>query len=108
MSELMKTLTDAVRYHQAGDLQRAEAKYRDVLDGDPEQPDALHLLGVIAHQQGQHELAVERICRAIALNPEAPAFHCNLGRVYRAIGKLAEAAKSYQRALRINPSYAEA
>ena len=39
-----------LEHHQAGQLREAEQIYRQVLDIDPNNPEALHLLGVIAHQ----------------------------------------------------------
>ena len=57
----------AVQHHQSGRLQAAEQIYRQILAVEPNQADALHLLGVIAHQTGRHEVAVEYIGRAITL-----------------------------------------
>ncbi len=41
-------LRAAIQHHQAGRLGQAEALYRQVLQAQPQNPDALHLLGVIA------------------------------------------------------------
>jgi len=49
------------------------------LQAEPNHAEAIHLLGVIAHQVGQHQVAVEYIQRAIGLNGSAAAFHNNLG-----------------------------
>jgi len=95
-------------HHQAGRLPEAEALYRQILQGQPNHPDALHLLGVLVHQAGKHEMAVEYISRAIALQPAAAAYHSNLGEVYRALARLNEAAASFRQALALNPVSAEA
>ena len=58
-------LQAAIGHHQAGRLAEAERGYRQVLGLAPEQPDALHLLGVIAYQVGQHPAAIELIRKAI-------------------------------------------
>jgi Flp pilus assembly protein TadD len=71
-------LQAALRQHQAGQLAEAEARYRQVLALDPEQPDALHLLGVLALQVGQADVAVPLIAQAITHRPNAPAFRMNL------------------------------
>ena len=42
----------AVQHHQAGRLSQAEQLYRQILAQMPNHPDALHLLGVVAHQAG--------------------------------------------------------
>ena len=43
----------AVRHHQAGHLQQAEQLYRQILAQQPGHADALHMLGLIAHQLGR-------------------------------------------------------
>jgi len=67
----------------------------------------LHMLGLIAHQVGQNPLAVELIGRAIAANPSS-LMHANLGIVLRTQGRLAEAADSLQKAVSLQPDFAEA
>src|SRR5690348_8088677 len=42
-----------------GDLTTAEAAYRDVLDVDPNEPQAVQLLGAILVDRGEFETAVE-------------------------------------------------
>ena len=86
-------------HHQAGRLNEAERLYLQILKIDPGHADALHLLGVLAHQVGRNDLAVDLIGRAIAQNGRVPAFHNNLGNALKAQGKLQEAAASYAGAL---------
>ena len=80
MATISEALAIAVQHHQAGRLQAAEQIYRQILAVEPNHADALHLLGVIAHQLGKHEAAVEYIARAIGLNGNAAVFHSNLGK----------------------------
>src|SRR5688500_13700803 len=56
--DLTSLLQTAVSHHQAGQAAEAERLYRQVLAVDPEQADALHLLGVLAYQVGRADLAV--------------------------------------------------
>ena len=79
MPTVPEALAIAVQHHQAGRLQAAEQIYRQILAVEPNHADALHLLGVIAHQTGKHEVAVETIRRAIGLKGNVAAFHVNLG-----------------------------
>ena len=92
-------LHDAVQHHLAGRLDQAETLYRRILRSHPEQPDALHLLGVVAHQRGQNAAAEALIRNAIRLSPRVPDYHNNLGNALQAQGKPAEAEDSYRRAL---------
>jgi protein O-GlcNAc transferase len=98
----------AMRHHQAGRLVDAERLYDEILGRDPHHADALHLLGVLAHQTGHQDTAVTFIGRAIAQNARVPAFHNNLGNALKAQGRLDKADASYQRALSLNPDYFEA
>lgn len=105
---LLDTLQTAVQHHQAGRLTEAESLYRQVLEAQPENANALHLLGVIAYQQGKHEAAVEMIQRAIVLNPNAAEFYNNCGEAFRAMGRLDAAMECYQKAVALNPGFAMA
>jgi protein O-GlcNAc transferase len=108
MATITEALAIAVEHHQAGRLQIAEEIYRRILAVEPNQPDALHLLGLVAHQVGRHDVAVEFIGRAIELEGSAAAFHNNLGNALMDLGRLDEAVASYQRAMELKPDYAEA
>ena len=106
MSTISEALAIAAQHHQAGRLQAAEQICRQILQADPNQADASHLLGVIASQRGQPAMAVEYIGRAIRLNGNVAAFHNNLGVAFRDQGKLDEAIACYRRALELNPDFA--
>ncbi len=97
----------ALRHHGAGDLGRAEQIYRQILATDPNQPDALHLLGVIAHQMDQNDAAIEMIGKALTIQPNNPQALSNLGNAQQALGKLEEAITSYERALTAQPEMAQ-
>ncbi|HLN28274.1 MAG TPA: tetratricopeptide repeat protein [Gemmataceae bacterium] len=98
----------AIEYHQRGSLERAAQIYRSILALQPENADALHLLGVVAHQLGQHTQAVDLIGRAIALNPNVSAYYANLGEACRALGQFDRAVSFGHTALRLNPNNADA
>ena len=108
MTTIPEALAIAVQHHQGGRLQAAEQIYRQILAVEPDQADALHLLGVIAHQAGKHEVAVQYIARAITLHGNEAFFHNNLGEAYRALRRIPEAVACYRRALELKPDYAGA
>jgi predicted TPR repeat methyltransferase len=99
----------AQRYHRAGDLAEAEIGYRIALGREPDHPDALHLLGLLACQIGKADIGVPLIRRAIARAPDVASFHVNLGNVL----SLKEddetgAEECYRRALTLEPDNVEA
>ena len=102
------TLHLALRHHQQGQLDQAAQFYLAILAVQPAHPEALHLLGVVAHQKGDHAGAVELIARAIAGNPCDAMYHANLAEAYRALGRLDQAIASCRAALRLRPDYPEA
>ena len=102
------TLESAAQHHRAGRLDEAEAGYRAILAREPRNGDALHLLGVVAHQSGRYTEAIERISQAIALNDSAAAYHHNLGEAHRAAGDAETALPHYARAIELRPAYADA
>ena len=108
MATATETLARGVKHHQAGELGKAEKIYQQVLRIDPNHPDALHLLGVSAHQAGQNEVAADYIRRAVKANPRQAAFHCNLGVAYRELKRFGEAKACYQRALAIGIEHHQA
>ena len=96
-----QAMQTAVGHHQAGRVAEAEAIYRQVLAVQPQNPDALHLLGVIALQTGHPEAAIQLITQALAVKTDDSSFHSNLGEAYRSIGRQEEAIPCYERALTI-------
>jgi predicted O-linked N-acetylglucosamine transferase (SPINDLY family) len=107
MNVLVQTFERALQYHQAGNLQQAEALYRQILQSEPRHADARHLLGVLAHQAGRSDLAIPYIQQAIQLQPAFPEAYNNLGIVQMALGKPAEAAASFRHALILKPGLAD-
>ncbi len=82
--------------------------YREVLRRAPDQPDALHLLGVIAHHAGREDEALRLISRAISLRDSEPGYYSNLGLVHEALHHHDQAAACYRQALALDPGFAEA
>jgi tetratricopeptide (TPR) repeat protein len=101
----LRTVRAGFAHHQAGRLRRAEALYRKALQKDPDDANALHLLGVVAYQCGEVGTALQLIERALPVLPEVPDVHLNYGNALRETGKLAEAVASYRRAIALNPDY---
>jgi tetratricopeptide (TPR) repeat protein len=98
----------ALKAHQSGDLSNAEAGYRAILESQPDQPDALHYLGVIAYQRRQHEQALALIRKARGLKSDDPAIAANLGLVLQTLGRLGEAASALEASLTLRPEQPEA
>ncbi len=105
---LSQKLEIAVRHHQAGNTSEAARLYNAILLEDPLQPDALNLLGVIAHQNKAYESAVEYFDRAISVAPNMATAHFNKGNVFRDTKHPEKAKLAYETALKIDPRYQDA
>lgn len=98
----------ALRLHNEGKLDAAEALYREVLHEHPGHQTALHLLGVVAHQRGRFREAVTLIQMAIAGGARTAPIHTNCGVAFRALGELEPAARHISWAIALDPEYAPA
>lgn len=105
------TLNDAlqagVQSYSSGNLAAAEHIFRLILKGEPNQPDALQLLGLVEMQKGELESAVKLMTTSLALAPNNAGVHSNLGGAYKRMGKSDEAIASYKRAIEVDPKKAD-
>ena len=81
----------AVRYQKNGDLRQAEELCRQLIQADPGYAAAYHLLGLIAHQAGDHQAAVNLLRQASTLNPSDVSCLFNLAIVFMHLGRQDEA-----------------
>ena len=79
MEPALSEFSLAYEAHGAGRLDEAERLYRAVLEAEPKNADAWHLLGVLAQQRGQAGVAVEHIERALGLSGPHGGYLSNLG-----------------------------
>jgi tetratricopeptide (TPR) repeat protein len=98
----------AEQNRQHGFLADAEELCRRVLAAEPANPEAEHMLGIIAHQSGKLAQAIEHVRRAIALAPDVALYHANLGEMCRLAGRLDEAIAAGRRAIALDPTNAGA
>ena len=101
--DVPQALDMAVQFHRQGWLEPAEEFYRAVLKLEPEEPNALHYLGVLLHQTGNSEAAVDLVSAAIERRPDWADAHNNLGNVFKELGRLEQAAAAYARAAALAP-----
>lgn len=82
LEDMDKKVADAFERHKANDFEHAQKVYREVLDQNPNHPQALHYMGLMAQQMGYADQAMKLIKRSVQLdNSDATAFD-HLGRLY--------------------------
>ena len=101
-------LQKAIRWHQGGQLQKAEDIYKKILASAPDHSDACHLFGFLSLQKGDHVLAARLIKKAINIDPNSALYHNSLGLVFSTLGQHDKAIERFLAALTIHPDYAEA
>jgi tetratricopeptide (TPR) repeat protein len=104
--DVQTMLDDGLRYHLAGRIDDAVARYKRALALKPDNADVHNNLGVALAAKGRLDDAVVRYRRAVSLNPDHAAAHGNLGVALAAKGRIADAVTHYERALLLSPGQA--
>ncbi|MBT7250211.1 MAG: tetratricopeptide repeat protein [Rhodospirillaceae bacterium] len=99
---IQEKLSTALAFHQQGQLLEAGELYREILAEDPDQVDALNLMGVVMQAAGDLEVALDLLGRATELAPDYFAPFANLGNVLQASGRLLDAVEAFETALKLN------
>ena len=105
LDSLFATATDHLN---AGRLKEAGALYQQILSERPDHAPSLHLLGVVALQIGQAQLAVNLIGAATEQDPGVPAYRNDLGEALRLLGDAEGAAACFEALIRLKPDHAGA
>lgn len=104
----LEILHQALQHHRGGRLKEARRLYERILQTDPRSAEAMHLLGTLIGQQGDLARALEWINKAIAREPGNAMFHKNAAVTLVQAGRGEEAVAPYQKALELQPEFAEA
>jgi protein O-GlcNAc transferase len=100
-------LEEALSLHREGRLREAEPLYRKILQRQPREFAALHLLGALKLQQDQPAEALGLIEAALAVDRTSASVHTNHGLALAALKRPAQALASYAEALAIDPNNAD-
>lgn len=102
---LYSQLEKAVQWQCKGMIANARRIYQEILKEDSNQPDALHLLGVLENDNGNYEQAISLISRAIHHAPDQSVFYSNLGNAFRKSGSFQKAIACYKKSIALNPDF---
>ncbi len=96
-------LEAARRAQNSGDRVSARRLFGQVLAQAPDHVEALHVLGVMAYQEGRLEEARELVEKALAQRPESPGILNNMGTIYLGLKRQADSLACYTRAVELEP-----
>lgn len=100
-----EALSQGWQFQNTGQLEQAAEQYRTALRHDPENPNAMHLLGLVTHLMGDSNGACNLIRGAIGLKSNDAAYHVNLSMILDSLGRFEEAIKHNQNAIKLNPKH---
>lgn len=80
---------------------------REIVAIDPQHAEAYHIMGRLARDLGDVELAKKAMTSAIYHQPRAPYYH-TMGTIYQALGQTDEALAAFGQALVLDPECADA
>src|SRR4051812_25785787 len=104
MLSIPQMIQQAVQFHSGGNFADAESMYLKILDRAPNEPAALHLFGVLRHQQGRHAEAADLVRRAVQINPRDADAYTNLASICRALNDADGAINAGRRATELQPN----
>jgi tetratricopeptide (TPR) repeat protein len=99
----VNALKKAAEYIAAGELAQAQSLLNTILQENANDPDGLHLMGLVGIKAGKFQAAASLIESAIALRPMDPGLYSNCGEAYRRSGNMDLAFQRLQRALELDP-----
>ncbi len=100
-----QSLVLAEQKRRSGFLADAADLARQAAAAAPNNAEAWHALGIVAHQSGKTGEALEHLERAIAIDPNVALYHANLGEMRRQMGLVNEAIIAGRRALTLKPDF---
>jgi predicted TPR repeat methyltransferase len=108
MSSPEQHLREVIAKHRAGDHAAAESGYRQHLHDYPEDPSALHFLGLLRTHQGRYQEAVKLMIAALEIDPNYVDAWSNLGVAYFKERDFERAEFCARKAIEISPEFANA
>ncbi|RZF27451.1 tetratricopeptide repeat protein [Paraburkholderia sp. UYCP14C] len=106
MDSLDVVLENAKRHHTCGKLDIAERYYQQILSTFPTHFEALWRYGSLKLQQGQSDIAIEALEKAIQCDFNEPSAWSNLAIAYSEVGRDIDAGAAHERACALAPDRA--
>lgn len=94
----------AVRDHRSNRLTKAEQEYRQILELQPNHPEALYGLGVLMRQKGEYQTAEHLFKNLLQIQPNSIKALFSLGNLYQIQNQLSEAIATYNQLLTLQPN----
>ena len=96
-------LAEALAHHRSGNTQLARSTCDAILAQAPGHPEALHVAGLLAHEDGALDDALTYLTRAAFSAPEVARYQDSLGVVLYALNRKTQAVSCFELAHRLDP-----
>lgn len=96
------SLLNQKNYHEA------DSQLSKLVQQEPDNFNALQLLGIARHLLGDPRQAVELLEKAITIKQDFPAIHHNIAGIYKNLGEMQKSEQHFRQAISLKPDYAEA
>ena len=104
---LQQAFSQAAQFFNTGHLAPAAGLCQQILQAHPRHGDTINLLGLVEFRQGLHKQAIERLKRAIAINPDNAFYRNNLGNILQAMQRYEAAEACFEQAIFLRPEVAD-
>ena len=108
LNPLSKTLAVAAEHQKAGRLKEAKALYGEILKANPDNVDALRMMGMLALSESQVDKAERFFRRAVTNAPDFVGAIVDLGQALKDQNRFEEAIASFRRAIELEPGNVKA
>jgi predicted O-linked N-acetylglucosamine transferase (SPINDLY family) len=106
--KIPQALQAALGHFRAGEAAQVEAICRQILETDPRQAKAMHILGLLYLQTNHPDASAQMLSQAAALMPQDYSVHHDLGNALLVLRQLDAAMAAYRRVIAMSPNSAPA
>jgi tetratricopeptide (TPR) repeat protein len=103
-----RMMNEAIYHHRNSRFQQAAEGYWKVLEANPGHAQATYLLGMVMHEIGENEKAIELVSQALAFGYGGAEEYCNLGIIYNQLGRLEDVVEYQKQSIARDPQYTAA
>lgn len=105
---IQQALALAWKHRQSNQLADAESVCRQILGADPQNADAMSILGLVVALSGRVDEGITLTGQAIARRPSEALYQCRLGSILLVNHRLQEAVEVYRKTIALKPDLADA
>lgn len=106
-TQFSQELEASFEHVRNGDLDRGEAICRKILEKQPDNAEALHVVALILARRNDLQAARQMIERAVEANPSEAAYLNTFGGILGLLGERDSAWRLYEQSIQLNPRYSK-